>query len=681
MKIADKIYPTAKLPSTPKYIAQLAALKLSFPAISAEQSRFLRRLLTVSINGGVAVDLLESSELFIENVQVKAKHFSRTILHLCNSEVEDSDLLRTLNLPIGNLLHYLTSSSNEASYCGLFWNLVLNGLFRFGEGQGIVPNHRLEQEWNTRRLYSEKLVTFRKIDLVALIEFGSKSTEVLPRVSKKVKTAGGSVSISIPMLTVEASKYEFSTEEMHKDFGKTLGLISANCVTLAHKLVAMGKKPEEAKVYGILIGGTNIQLCTAHAVVTKVLDNSGGGNNNYEIHANLTFDDHWFMNVFDSSFAERQRSCTLPCCAPTQMPGFESIQAASSSVDLSRAASYSRNFATIEIPEDADVEVDPDPATGTIKFGNHPVNLACLKKLKAFVDCIKARIDLLKSSSDSIMDESGRNYLGHAGEFYFSQGNIQKTPMKHVPSERPTRYISNRNSTTEHAIYCECAAYYPLNFPRIYSITIQHNPASFQYEFEKMIPFQRIITDCLNQEHSLTPMLKFAIDCLSGLNILHEKIGIIHCDISPGNVMFSEVDEMFKIFDFDLSIKKANEAVMVRPGVGTKDFIAPESEFSGIYREASDVYSLGMVIFSELVPIIVQINVDEEESNEYIRTVAGMIQPEPQKRLSVLEALREFIYLSDRITPSSDFNMLQDSISRAKLILLWHAGEDLKVQL
>ena len=132
---------------------------------------------------------------------------------------------------------------------------------------------------------------------------------------------------------------------------------------------------------------------------------------------------------------------------------------------------------------------------------------------------------------------------------------------------------------------------------------------------------------------------------------------------------------MFKIFDFDLSIKKANEAVMVRPGVGTKDFIAPESEFSGIYREASDVYSLGMVIFSELVPIIVQINVDEEESNEYIRTVAGMIQPEPQKRLSVLEALREFIDLSDRITPSSDFNMLQDSISRARVILLSHVEE------
>ena len=40
---------------------------------------------------------------------------------------------------------------------------------------------------------------------------------------------------------------------------------------MAHALVAMGKNPEEARAYGMLIGETDVQLCTAHAVLTKLV--------------------------------------------------------------------------------------------------------------------------------------------------------------------------------------------------------------------------------------------------------------------------------------------------------------------------------------------------------------------------------------------------------------------------
>jgi hypothetical protein len=222
------------------------------------------------------------------------------------------------------------------------------------------------------------------------------------------------------MLTVEAGRFGFSMENMHKDFGKTLGLISANCITLAHYLVAIGKKPEEAIVYGILIGGTSILICTAHAVVTKVSNSI----NSYEIHANVTFDDHWFMSVITppssstitsivsdptSIVSDLDQSCTLPCCHFTQIPGFESIQPAVEPIDLSH----------VSIPESFSLEIPSEEESPTSRgleslilssFKNSTLNLTCIKRMKALVDCVKARINLLKSGSDDIIDKSGRTF-------------------------------------------------------------------------------------------------------------------------------------------------------------------------------------------------------------------------------------------------------------------------------
>jgi len=49
--------------------------------------------------------------------------------------------------------------------------------------------------------------------------------------------------------------------------------MSANCIALAYELIAVGKKPELARTYGILNGGIKAQLCMAHPVVTTVEGN------------------------------------------------------------------------------------------------------------------------------------------------------------------------------------------------------------------------------------------------------------------------------------------------------------------------------------------------------------------------------------------------------------------------
>lgn len=62
---------------------------------------------------------------------------------------------------------------------------------------------------------------------------------------------------------------------------------------------------------------------------------------------------------------------------------------------------------------------------------------------------------------------------------------------------------------------------------------------------------------------------------------------------------------------------------------------------------ASDVYSLGMVIFSTMLPLLYQLDIVEDDATQYVRIVAGMIYEDPVKRLSVMGALKEFFTLLD----------------------------------
>ena len=654
LKIDNHDYPIFHLPTIPRRIAQISALQLREADPQAETSRFLRRLLTTSINGGVIVDLVDAVDLKFDDFQLKSSNFSKQLLHLNNCEISDLEILNLLDLPIGNLKNYLNNSSNEASIVSLFWTIVLNKLFRSGENRAVASNHKMAHEWKTDNIYGNKSITSRDVDLVVLIEFASTESISNSISSKKMKF--DSV-FSIPILTVETSRYDF--EVKHKDFGKIAGLISANCITMAHHLIKMGKNPEEARAYGILIGGYHVQLCTAHAVSTKVSANA------YEIHANLTFNDHWFMPdtpLFDPP-------CQEPCCSRTLIPGLESIKPPSHVIDFTKLK--------ISCPDDIVVLVSADeivPSLSEIKINSvdfsDPVNIVYLKRLKAFVDCIKNRINFLKS--DECKDNTGRQYTDPEGQFYFSQANqgITMTPQKGIPIEsHNNRHIVMKPSQSELSIYSQCFAYFPTNFPKIYDIEICEDGQPI-YTFEKLVPFSKYFMEAVKRNHSLAPFLKFGIECLFGLHLLHEKVGIIHCDISPVNIMYSEEDEVFKILDFDLSMTISQAQQNTFPGIGTKNFIAPEGMNSGIYNASSDVYSLGMVIFLTMLPLLYQLDIEEEETTQYVRVVAGMIYEDPVKRLSVMGALKEFFMLLDSLG-----NVSIGSRHEPRCRLLLSAGE------
>ena len=87
----------------------------------------------------------------------------------------------------------------------------------------------------------------------------------------------------------------------------------------------------------------------------------------------------------------------------------------------------------------------------------------------------------------------------------------------------------------------------------------------------------------------------------SGLDYAHRKtdgygnaLGIVHCDVSPANVMLSAEGDI-KILDFGISRARFASALERRRLRGKPRYMAPEQTFGETPSTASDVFALGIV--------------------------------------------------------------------------------------
>eukprot|EP00826_Nyctotherus_ovalis_P024937 TRINITY_DN1924_c0_g1_i4.p1 TRINITY_DN1924_c0_g1~~TRINITY_DN1924_c0_g1_i4.p1 ORF type:complete len:485 (+),score=154.82 TRINITY_DN1924_c0_g1_i4:192-1646(+) len=144
---------------------------------------------------------------------------------------------------------------------------------------------------------------------------------------------------------------------------------------------------------------------------------------------------------------------------------------------------------------------------------------------------------------------------------------------------------------------------------------------------------------------------------LTAISFLH-NLGICHRDIKPENFMFSssEPDAEIKIIDFGLSAKFKSEKCM-QDIVGTPFYVAPEV-LEGVYTNACDIWSLGVVLYamlngkppftgtsSEVLSKVAKAAVVFPErnwrgvSNEAKDIISKMLERNPEKRLTAKQCL------------------------------------------
>lgn len=95
---------------------------------------------------------------------------------------------------------------------------------------------------------------------------------------------------------------------------------------------------------------------------------------------------------------------------------------------------------------------------------------------------------------------------------------------------------------------------------------------------------------------NLSQSLKLVMDVLSGLDHAHSR-GIVHCDIKPENILLHVHRAGWSARISDFGIARLLQEVVQREGdTGSPAYMAPE-RFYGQYSAASDLYSIGILLF------------------------------------------------------------------------------------
>ena len=93
--------------------------------------------------------------------------------------------------------------------------------------------------------------------------------------------------------------------------------------------------------------------------------------------------------------------------------------------------------------------------------------------------------------------------------------------------------------------------------------------------------------------------IRYAVQMLDGLAAAH-SVGIVHRDVKPQNLIVRD-DGTLKVADFGVA-RSADETMLTQHGsvIGTADYISPEQARGGSAGPASDLYSVGVVLFEML---------------------------------------------------------------------------------
>lgn len=150
------------------------------------------------------------------------------------------------------------------------------------------------------------------------------------------------------------------------------------------------------------------------------------------------------------------------------------------------------------------------------------------------------------------------------------------------------------------------------------------------------------------QHLSLAQLIEIAMNTTRMIGDLH-KLGILHKDIKPANLMINIVTGHVKPIDFGASsIIEPGKELEIRGGVkGTKGYVAPEMEtlafMAGecIYNEKTEVFALGVTLDSLFRYATHGQNLKEDANQKVQALIERMTSVGPEHRPTIQECIIE----------------------------------------
>uniref|UniRef100_U9TCH5 Protein kinase domain-containing protein n=1 Tax=Rhizophagus irregularis (strain DAOM 181602 / DAOM 197198 / MUCL 43194) TaxID=747089 RepID=U9TCH5_RHIID len=146
-----------------------------------------------------------------------------------------------------------------------------------------------------------------------------------------------------------------------------------------------------------------------------------------------------------------------------------------------------------------------------------------------------------------------------------------------------------------------------------------------------------------NDYYKFSTNKRIIFDIAQGLKIIHSS-GLVHCDLHIGNILLRNQHQMpICISDFGLSQPANISSSIKSSGIyGVIPYVAPEIFLGKPYTQASDIYSLGIIIWV-LYSLEEPYNNRCHDANLILEIIVRGLRPEIPPQLSIPNYIKELM--------------------------------------
>lgn len=223
-----------------------------------------------------------------------------------------------------------------------------------------------------------------------------------------------------------------------------------------------------------------------------------------------------------------------------------------------------------------------------------------------------------------------RNLLAKTGnaEIYLIHGKVEKQPfiLKSLKDHNADLF---RQVSQKKRFFREIDFMSSLKHQRISELVDSYSDESefyLVYPYKKGMTLEQYVNQ--NERVDLPLALHITVQLLEALEFIHSR-GVVHCDISPGNIYLTDNNEV-ELFDFGLALTE-DEALQIQEGqiVGTPPYLSPEQlSFTDFKIDTRTDLFCSAALLYHLVSGKVPFSIKEETVSGYLDAILkSEVQP------------------------------------------------------